>query len=125
MKISSRLSKGYFNFPSKNHGSFHWILQRVTGALLVFLSGWFLSSLLTITSFDYDHVLNWLSNPWTAAVMTGFIGLILWHGYLGMEVIVDDYVKNALWHGSCKFLLRLSVSVGLLAAVWVFFELAF
>lgn len=62
-------------------------------------------------------------HPWRATGVMTFIGIVLWHGYLGMEVVIDDYVKNALWHGTCKFLLRASVLGALLAVGWVFFEL--
>lgn len=117
-----RLSKGYFNFPSKHQGAVHWILQRVTGGLLTLLSLWVLVGLFSAPLLSYDQMHEWMSCPWRAGAFMVFISLALWHGYLGMEVIIDDYVSNAFWHGMTRSLLRFSLAGGLFATVWAFFE---
>ncbi|MBM3610349.1 MAG: succinate dehydrogenase, hydrophobic membrane anchor protein [Alphaproteobacteria bacterium] len=117
-----RLSNRYFNFPSKNQGGIHWILQRVTGGLLVFLSVWVLISLFSAPLLSYALMYEWMACPCRAGGFMAFICLALWHGYLGMEVIIDDYVSNAFWHGMVLSLLRLSLGGGLFATIWAFFE---
>lgn len=74
---------------------------------------------------EYAACLTYLSSLWHAIPLGLFILLMLWHGYLGMEVILDDYISNALWHSIAFFLLRLSIGWALAVLVWAFSKLLF
>lgn len=114
--MRNNFSRGYFNFPSKREGGIHWLLQRGTGVLLIFLSGWFLVNLLTAIPSDYEVALAWVRTPLNAILFASFIGMLLYHAYLGIEVIIDDYVHMAFWYSVATFLLKAAMilSVGIL-----------
>ena len=123
--MQNRFTRGYFNFPSKHEGAGHWLLQRLSGVALVFLSLWFLANLFTHISANYVVALQWVSEPLNAGIMATFLLFLLYHSYLGMEVIIDDYVHMAFWHATAVFLLRASMIVGFLTVVSSFYWILF
>ena len=83
-------------FGSSRSGSDHYWAQRITAVALIPLSVWLVASLVTLTSSDLDVVKAWLSKPVNTSLMllTFFAGL--WHGQLGMQVVIEDYVHAPL-----------------------------
>jgi succinate dehydrogenase / fumarate reductase membrane anchor subunit len=78
---------------SANHGVAHWWEQRVTAAGLVPLAVWFLVSLLFIPQFDYATVAHWISRSWNAVLLVSLVLLVARHSYLGVRVVVEDYIR--------------------------------
>ncbi len=91
MSLRSPLSQA-LGLGSARDGTGHWWAQRVTSIALVPLTLWFLFSLLTLPSFDYDTVHMWLSVPFTAFLAMLLVAVTSYHSYLGTTVIVEDYV---------------------------------
>jgi succinate dehydrogenase / fumarate reductase membrane anchor subunit len=103
--------RGYFNFPSKHKGSMHWLLQRITGVILMFLSLWFLFNLFFTLSGDYVAMRHWITCPLNASLLGLFIVFVLYHSCLGLEVIIDDYVRMAFWHSAAFFCLKALMAI--------------
>ncbi|MDP9087892.1 MAG: succinate dehydrogenase, hydrophobic membrane anchor protein [Pseudomonadota bacterium] len=91
MSLRSPLSQA-LGLGSARDGTAHWWAQRVTSIALVPLTLWFLFSLLTLPSFDYDTVHMWLSVPFSAFLAMLLVAVTSYHSYLGTTVIVEDYV---------------------------------
>jgi succinate dehydrogenase / fumarate reductase membrane anchor subunit len=79
---------------SQHKGTRHWILQRISALLLMPLSLWIISSGRNYVYKDYELVLLWVSKPITLILLQATLLLLLLHAYLGMIVIVDDYVQG-------------------------------
>lgn len=79
---------------SNPHGSGHWGAQRLTAIALVPLSLWFLASLLKTSPADYGAVIEWLKCPLATSGMILFMGLLLYHAQLGMQVVIEDYIHR-------------------------------
>lgn len=77
---------------SAKSGSHHWWLQRVSSVALIPLSIWLIYSVLNIALGDKAAVTLWLDSPMHALFLALFVGVSCYHGKLGMEVIVEDYV---------------------------------
>jgi succinate dehydrogenase / fumarate reductase, membrane anchor subunit len=75
-------------------GVHHWKVQRVTSVALIPLSVWFLVSLLALPGHDYTTVVTWLAQKWTAVLLCIFIAVAAWHSHLGVQVVLDDYVRG-------------------------------
>ena len=123
--MQDRFSRGYFNFPSKHEGASHWLLQRLSGAVLVFLSLWFLKNLFMHISADYVVAFQWISDPLNAGLMVIFLLFLLYHSYLGMEVVADDYVHMAFWHSAAMFLLKSTMLLAMASVVISFYWILF
>jgi succinate dehydrogenase / fumarate reductase, membrane anchor subunit len=92
MDLRSNLSKAR-GLGSAHEGAHHWWMQRVTAIALIPLTFWFVSSVIKATSLHgIDGVMYMLSSPLNAIAMILFLGTAIYHGTLGIKVIVEDYV---------------------------------
>jgi len=92
---------------SAHEGEGHWWGQRVTAIALVFLSIWFVYFLNMLPlSADSDtlqiKVFSLLQSPWIVSFLSAFVGIASYHGFLGIQVIVEDYI-----HSEVKWLILL------------------
>lgn len=84
---------------SAHEGVHHWWAQRVTAISLVFLSVWFAWFVLTLPLSAPAETLQFkvfllLKSPWNAALLGAFIGVASYHGFLGLQVIIEDYIHS-------------------------------
>jgi len=73
-------------------GTHHWWLQRVTALALALLGPWFAISLLLQPKLDYAHAHAWLAAPLNAVLMLMFVPVLVYHSWLGVVVVIEDYV---------------------------------
>ena len=79
---------------SAKSGSAHWWGQRVSALALIPLSLWFAGSMLQLSHADYAGVIIWLHTPWVAVLLSLFLVTLLYHAYLGLKVVIEDYVHH-------------------------------
>lgn len=72
----------------------HWWHQRLTAAALVPLTLWFCFSIAALPGAEFESVRLWLTTPLNAVLSIVTIAVALYHGYLGVQVIVEDYVQT-------------------------------
>ncbi|HBN22554.1 MAG TPA: succinate dehydrogenase, hydrophobic membrane anchor protein [Holosporales bacterium] len=92
---------------SAKSGSHHWTLQRMTSVALVPLGLWFFYSLITNDLSNYQAVVTWLQSPFSFALMGLTLLVALYHGALGLQVVLEDYVYNE----GTKFITLLGVKL--------------
>ncbi len=73
-------------------GTHHWWLQRVTALALALLGPWFAISLLLQPDLHYAHARAWLAAPANAVLMLLFVPTAVYHSWLGVVVVIEDYV---------------------------------
>ena len=71
-----------------------WIFQRVSALIVVPLIIWFLISLITLSTGDYNSVINFFSKP-----LFLFLTIILlvsgfFHAKIGLSEIFEDYIQD-------------------------------
>lgn len=92
MDLRSNLSKAR-GLGSAKEGAHHWWMQRVTAIALIPLSLWFVQAVIKATSIHgLEGVVYLLSSPFNAIAMILFLGTAIYHGTLGVKVIIEDYV---------------------------------
>jgi len=97
MKPSLRTPLGHVRgLGSAKDGTHHWWMQRVTAVALVPLTLWFVVGLIGHVGAEQSVVQAWLGNPVNAALMILFVATAYFHGYLGTQVVIEDYVHNEL-----------------------------
>ena len=79
---------------SAKKGASHWWAERVSSVALVPLTLWFVWSVVHLTGADQAAVRGWLSRPATAILMSLFIVSMFYHLALGLQVVIEDYVKD-------------------------------
>ena len=77
---------------SAGHGLDHWMKQRITAIANIPLVIWFVYSIVDLKGSSYSDFIGWLEQPINAVLMILFIISTFYHGVLGSQVIVEDYV---------------------------------
>ena len=75
-------------------GSHHWWLQRVTAAALLPLTLWFIFSVVSLLGEPREAITRWLSSPLSLGLMLALIIATFHHLYLGLQVVIEDYVHQ-------------------------------
>lgn len=106
---------------SAKTGLHHWWVQRLTAIALIPLVVWFVVMVLQAAQAE-QGMLEILASPVQTGALLLFIVIGLYHGCLGMQVVIEDYV-----HCGCAKLTLLiityfiSVISGLAAALAVLY----
>ncbi len=80
--------------PSTKTGAHHWLLQRVSAVLLLPLIVWLVLSFVQIIQDPQGYMPVFFAYPLNAIMGILLITTSLYHGCLGMRVIIEDYVSN-------------------------------
>jgi len=73
-------------------GTSHWWGQRVSGVALLLLGLWFAFVLATAPGFGHADVLAAIGRPLNAILLLLLSVTMAYHSYLGIQVVVEDYV---------------------------------
>src|SRR3954463_381966 len=77
---------------STHRGSAHWWLQRLTATALVPLGLWFIFSVIGLVGAGRDQMTAWIGSPVSLSLMLALIVATFYHMWLGLQVVVEDYV---------------------------------
>lgn len=80
--------------PSTKTGSHHWLMQRVSAVALIPLIIWFTLSFVQIAEDPQGYLPVFFAYPLNAVMGILLIATSLYHGSLGMRVIIEDYIPN-------------------------------
>lgn len=117
MKYETPLHKAQ-GLGSSKSGVRHWLAQRITAIGLIPLGLWFMASLIILVTAPFDVAQQWLHSPWVAGLALLFMAISFYHGALGLQVVLEDYISRELMRGTLilttKFLsLLMTLLVGL------------
>lgn len=79
---------------SAKEGVGHWWHQRLTGIALAPLSILFVALVLCLINADYSEVRAAVAHPVVAVLLMSFVICLFYHGQLGLQVIIEDYVHH-------------------------------
>lgn len=106
------------NLGSAKSGVHHWITQRVSAIALMPLGLWFVYSFICLAAAPYEQTREWLTSPWTGTAAILLIVFMFYHGYLGLKVVVEDYVSSLSTKWALFILLKFfSIVMALLGIV--------
>lgn len=111
MNLRTPLSK-VKGLGAAKEGAGHWWNLRITAIALIPLALWFSFSIALIAVADYATLTAWLSSPFSTVLMILAISVGFYHGYLGLQEIIVDYVANETMK------IAMMIGVGLLAALF-------
>ena len=74
----------------------HWWMQRLTAAVLVPIVVWLAFSVAMLGSASYEAVVRWLQSPVVMTLLMLLVVTTFYHTKLGMQVIIEDYVRGWL-----------------------------
>lgn len=110
IKVARRLG-------ASKSGVHHWWVQRVTAIALIPLSIWFLFFLGALVHTSYPMVLATIAQPVPATLLIVLSLCLFWHGALGLQVIIEDYVHTRWLEVTLQIALRFGAILAALACV--------
>ena len=72
----------------------HWWLQRLTAVALTVLGIWAAIEVMLLPDFAYRTVYAWVHRPYSAVMLILFVLAVGYHSYLGVQVVIEDYVAS-------------------------------
>jgi succinate dehydrogenase / fumarate reductase membrane anchor subunit len=110
----------------------HFMKQRCTAALLIPLICWLLYSIVGFSNeANYARgIAIFLESPVNAALLVLFMLSFLYHGFLGMDDIMKDYIHNSCLYKFCRkilmavCILTYAITVTNLIFFYILFRLA-
>lgn len=77
---------------SAKEGTHHWWAQRLTALALIPLVIWFVVSIICLSGADYGAVRAWVASPLSMVLLILTLAMTFWHGALGLQVVIEDYI---------------------------------
>jgi len=105
-------------------GTGHWWWQRVTAVLLVLLVPWLVGLLVSLVGADVDAARAIIARPWNAIPLAALVVAAFWHGKLGMQVVIEDYVHTRWVEVTLQLLVTFLCAVGALASLYALGHIA-
>ena len=75
-------------------GTSHFWGQRVSGVALVLLGLWFAWSVATMSGFSHAESVAFIGQPVNALLLLMLSVTMAYHSYLGVQVVIEDYVHG-------------------------------
>jgi succinate dehydrogenase / fumarate reductase membrane anchor subunit len=123
MSLSNPLARAR-GLGSAKEGVRHWVAQRVTAVFLVFLVGWLLYAAIMISGSDYAGARAFVAAPANAALLILLVIVLLYHGMLGLQVVIEDYVHHPATEITLQLLVRAAAYVGMALGVVFILKIA-
>ncbi|WP_242107836.1 succinate dehydrogenase, hydrophobic membrane anchor protein [Luteimonas aquatica] len=103
-------------------GHFWW--QRVTAVVLAVLVPWLVGILVSFVGADLASVHATLAKPYNAVLLSIFVLALFWHGKLGMQVVIEDYVHMRAYEIALQLLVTFLCVFGALASLYAIGRIA-
>ncbi|MCK4836472.1 MAG: succinate dehydrogenase, cytochrome b556 subunit [Candidatus Aminicenantes bacterium] len=102
-KKTKRYDLGYYNFI----GTWAWIIHRLSGLALIFYVSLHLWVINTLTQGPekFNNIMNFLSSPLFKYLEIGLWGIILFHAFNGVRIIIIDFFKGSFYQKKIFFIL--------------------
>jgi succinate dehydrogenase / fumarate reductase membrane anchor subunit len=94
-------------------GTRHWRWQRISALVLIPLSLWLIFSFSNVVYSEYDQSIAWVSTPLVGFLLGLTLASLLFHGHLGIVVVIEDYVRGPWRQRAIQMSALLSIFIGL------------
>ena len=92
--------------------------QRVTAIALIFLGLWFAASISAFDSLEHVIVLAFIAKPLNGVLLALLCASLAYHSYLGVQVVIEDYVHAPGLHRASLIISRIAHLVVALVALY-------
>ena len=96
---------------SAKEGVEHWWAQRITALALVPLTVWFVVEVVGLAGADRALFVDWVRNPVSGMLLVLLLIATFYHGALGLQVVIEDYVVNETLRLGSLIVMRLAAIV--------------
>lgn len=102
---------------SEKHGAGEWLAERFTSLALIPLTAWCVWVAYRLAGGGFDAAIAFVTKPANASILGLTLLVCVWHMYMGLKVIIDDYIGKPGTRGLLLFLVFLLCAVVLVAGL--------
>lgn len=106
LSMRSDISKAK-NLGSAGNGSHHWLMQRFSALLLIPLFVWFAYFVISIAGHTKTEILQIIGLPYNIIPINLLLSVGIYHGALGMQVVIEDYISSLCLRNGIIILMKL------------------
>jgi succinate dehydrogenase / fumarate reductase membrane anchor subunit len=81
---------------SEHHGAGEWLAERGTSLVLIPLTLWAAWAAFTVSGGGFDAAVAFARVPLNAGLIGLTMLISVWHMYMGVKVIIDDYLAGPM-----------------------------
>ncbi|MBW8880885.1 MAG: succinate dehydrogenase, hydrophobic membrane anchor protein [Asticcacaulis sp.] len=100
---------------SAKHGAGEWLAERFSSLALIPLTAWAIYAAWQIAGGGFDAALAFVKSPVNIAVIAVAMVIAAWHMYMGLKVVIDDYIGKPGTRGFLVFLVFLLCALVVIA----------
>jgi succinate dehydrogenase / fumarate reductase membrane anchor subunit len=116
MTMISPLAKARGHGSAKS-GTAHWFHQRASALALIPLTAWLLYAVICLAGAGYQQAVAFVASPFNSGALLFLIITVLYHGMLGLQVVIEDYVHHAGLELSLQLLVKAGAYGGMITSV--------
>lgn len=105
------------NLGSAKSGSHHWLMQRLTAIVLAFSVLWVFYLGVKFADLSMGEIVIELQKPCNVIALMAFSVAGFYHGALGMQVVIEDYVSCICARNTMIILVKLFSFVTIIACL--------
>jgi succinate dehydrogenase / fumarate reductase membrane anchor subunit len=124
MSLRTPLGK-VLGLGSAKDGTDHWWGQRVSAVALALLGLWFVVGLASLEGLAYGNVIAFIARPLNGVLLTLLCVTVAYHSYLGVQVVIEDYVHGPAAKVSMIVLSRFAHVLVAVASVYSILRISF
>ena len=109
---------------SAKDGTGHFIWQRITAIVVVLCGVYLLGLLFGMARAEYLFARGMVADPLNACILIAFLIAAFWHAKLGLQVVIEDYVHDALPAGLLHLANILICALAAIAGVFAVVRIA-
>jgi succinate dehydrogenase / fumarate reductase membrane anchor subunit len=108
----------------RHSGLAHWKWQRFSAVAVLGLMIYFTVLLASLGGLDHEGASGLVGHPANAAALAALLLIGLWHGSLGLQVVIEDYITLGGGRNAALLVMRIVMSSVGLASLWALTRVA-
>jgi succinate dehydrogenase / fumarate reductase membrane anchor subunit len=109
---------------SAKDGVHHFMVQRITAVALLALCVYVVYLLISLIGADYQAARAAVAHPCNAILLVAFLVAMFWHGQLGMQVVIEDYVHTPWLALTSQLVVKFVCALAALASIFAVVRIA-
>ena len=102
----------------------HWRWQRYSAGIVFLLMVYFVIILARLGTLDHAGATGLVGHPMNALALAALVGIGLWHGTLGLQVVIEDYISADGGRHAVLMVVRLAMGLIGAASLWAIARVA-
>ena len=103
---------------SSHSGLGHWISQRISAVMIILFTAWLVCFIHCVTDAPNTlQIIAIIKKPYNLVGLAAFTFTALYHGYLGLQVVIEDYIHCRALKIACLLAMQIILIITMISFV--------